>query len=240
MQYLLQAVREVFPQISIARDDIDMHCCGVRPLPKTSSGQTASITRRHLLHTSDDPHVAIVSIIGGKLTTCRSLAEETAGLVLQRLQLPVKRNSRDRVIPGGEAFPRSAAEVAAAQARLAEQLRLTTSQVAAVWQLCGTRTAQMLAPESSHATADDGRDNLHDTDLPLRFVRRVLRDEWCCQLEDLVERRLMLLYRPNLSRACLQHLAELMVDERLLDRDSVGAAVSRCVERLKNHFGKTL
>ena len=85
-----------------------------------------------------------------------------------------------------------------------------------------------------------GRDNLCGTDLPLRFVRRVLRDEWCCQLEDLVERRLMLLYRPDLSRACLRHLAELMAAEGLLADNSVDAAVARCVERLQAHFGKTL
>ena len=180
-----------------------MHYCGVRPLPRTSSSQTASITCRHLLHTSDDPDVAIVSIIGGKLTTCRSLAEEAAGLVLRRLQVPVRRNSRDRIIPGGEEFPGSPAEVAAEQSRLATQLQFTTSQVAAVWQLCGTRTSAMLSPTSPGEADDDGRKNLSDTDLPLRFVRRVLRDEWCCQLEDLVERRLMLLYWPDLSRACL-------------------------------------
>jgi glycerol-3-phosphate dehydrogenase len=240
LQYLLQAVHEVFPRIDLTRHDMDMHYCGVRPLPRTSSSQTASITRRHLLHTSDDPDVAIVSIIGGKLTTCRSLAEEAAELVLRRLGVPVRRNSRDRVIPGGEDFPGSPAEVAAEQSRLAEQLQFTTSQVAAVWQLCGTRTSPMLSPASPGEANGGGRKNLSDTDLPLRFVRRVLRDEWCCRLEDLVERRLMLLYGPDLSRACLRQLAELMAEQGLLARDGMDAAVAGCIERLRAHFGRAI
>ncbi len=240
LEYLLQAVREVFPQLELSRGDVDMHYCGVRPLPKTSAAQTAAITRRHLLHVSDDSHVPIVSIIGGKLTTCRALAEEAVQLVLQRLQLPVRRNSRDRVIPGGERFPDSAAQVAAEQTRLAEQLQLTAAQVAAVWRLCGRRAAYLLTPPPPDAAETDGRDNLRGTELPLRFVRRVLRDEWCCQLEDLVERRLMLLYQPDLPRECLQHLAEVMAAEGLLAAEQVDAAVARCVERLRTHYGKAV
>lgn len=240
LEYLVQAVRQVFPQIDLARSDIDMHYCGVRPLPHVSSAETAAITRRHVLHVSDDPDVAVISVVGGKLTTCRSLAEEVARMVLEKLQLPVRHNTRDRAIPGGENYPLSAADVAVTHARLAEQLQWTTSQVAAVWKLCGTRTAQLLAPTTAGETADQRRECLADTDLPLPFVRHVLRDEWCCELEDLVERRLMLLYHPGLSRRCLHHLAELMVDERLLAPENLDQAVTRCAERLKEHFGRTV
>jgi hypothetical protein len=50
----------------------------------------------------------------------------------------------------------------------------------------------------------------------------------------------MLLYRPDLSRACLRHLATLMAAEGLLAKDGVDTAVTRCVERLQAHFGKAL
>jgi glycerol-3-phosphate dehydrogenase len=98
----------------------------------------------------------------------------------------------------------------------------------------------MLAPTSPGDGDDDDRGNLGGTDLPLRFVRRVVRDEWCCRLEDLVERRLMLLYRPDLSRECLHHLARLMVEHGLLAEHDCDAAVAGCVERLQTHFGKTV
>jgi len=241
LQYLLDAVQEVFPQVTLSRADIDMHYCGVRPLPNTSAAQTAAITRRHVLHVSDDPDATIVSVIGGKLTTCRSLAEETARLVLAKLGRSVTRNSRDCVIPGGEYYPASAQELAAEQARLAEQHQLTPAQVAAVWSLCGTRLSQMLVPAPGHQQEDNSDlTNVIDTDLPLRFVRRVIRDEWCCRLEDLVERRLMLLYQPDLSRNCLQHLAQLMQEAGLLPAAQLDQEVTCCADRLRTHFGRTL
>ncbi len=240
LQYLLEAARIVFPHVRLTHRDIDLHYCGVRPLPRTSAAQTASITRRHILHVTDAPEAPIVSIIGGKLTTCRSLAEEAVALVLSRLRLPVQRNSRERVIPGGECFPDSPAGVRAAQSQLAQELQLTTAQVADVWQLCGTRAAEMLAPLPGDPPDRSGQDCLVDTHLPLTFVRRVLRDEWCTQLEDVVERRLMLLYRPDLSHACLRQLARLMADEGLLKSEQVDGAVARCRQRLKASFGRTV
>jgi len=46
--------------------------------------------------------VPLVSLVGGKLTTCRSLAEETAKEVLGRLGRNVEQTSRERQIPPTE------------------------------------------------------------------------------------------------------------------------------------------
>ena len=81
LEYLVQAVREVFPHVPLTRGDVDFHYCGVRPLPIESADVPASITRRHMLQVSDTADVPLISIVGGKLTTCRSLAEEAAQLV---------------------------------------------------------------------------------------------------------------------------------------------------------------
>ena len=240
LQYLLQAAHDVFPHIELTRRDIDFHYCGVRPLPKASASQPASVTRRHMLHVSDVPGVPLISIIGGKLTTCRSLAEEAAQLVLERLDMPVQKNSRDRVIPGGDEYPTSRETLVERKTDLASELKLTFAQVDAMWPLCGTRVASMMARDESGHVRDDLATNLVDTDLPLAFVRRVMRDEWCRTLNDLVERRLMLLYWPGLTRACLHQLAALMVEQGLLAADQVDAEVARCVDRLKTHFGRTI
>jgi glycerol-3-phosphate dehydrogenase len=44
--------------------------------------------------------VPLVSLVGGKLTTCRSLAEETATAVLAQFGQIPKVNSRERPLPG--------------------------------------------------------------------------------------------------------------------------------------------
>jgi glycerol-3-phosphate dehydrogenase len=50
---------------------------------------------------NDAAPVPLVSLVGGKLTTCRSLAEETAAAVLARLGRKAIANSRERPIPKG-------------------------------------------------------------------------------------------------------------------------------------------
>jgi glycerol-3-phosphate dehydrogenase len=240
LHYLVHAVRDVFPHVTLTRGDVDFHYCGVRPLPRESADIPASITRRHMLHVHENSDVPLISIVGGKLTTCRSLAEETAELVLKQLNLPVCQNSRERPVPGGRDYPDSNKALVRMHEQIAQQVNLTSEQVHAVWQLCGTRTAEMLVqPVGTRSEGDDDA-NLADTQLPVRFVQRVIRQEWCRTLEDLVERRLMLLYSPVLTRACLNDLAVLMVEAGLLHADQVDRAVQRCVDRLRDHFGRVM
>ena len=53
---------------------------------------------------------------------------------------------------------------------------------------------------------------LDGTHIPIETVRQIIRDEWVAKLDDLVERRLMLLYHPNLTRRCLDQLADLLIE----------------------------
>ena len=103
LDYLVAVVGSIFPAAGITRGDIAWHYCGVRPLPHVDAKTTAAITRRHQLVWNEASPIPLVSLVGGKLTTCRSLAEETATSVLVRLGESAAdvRNSRARVIPGG-------------------------------------------------------------------------------------------------------------------------------------------
>ena len=119
LDYLLGVVADVFPDAGLTRSDIAMHQCGVRPLPFVDAKTPAAITRRHQLVWNDESEVPLVSLVGGKLTTCRSLAEETAAAVLRRLGKKPTATSRDRPIPrlqvddalaaGGQAWRSAAA-----------------------------------------------------------------------------------------------------------------------------------
>jgi glycerol-3-phosphate dehydrogenase len=99
LSYLLAAVNEVLPDAGLTRGDIATHYCGVRPLPFVDATTPAAITRRHQLVWNDQCRVPLVSLVGGKLTTCRSLAEETAAAVLGKLGMMAELNSQDRPIP---------------------------------------------------------------------------------------------------------------------------------------------
>ncbi len=174
------------------------------------------------------------------MTSCREAAEETAALVCQKLAREVTATSRLRLIPGAEDYPENDEQVHRQQQALGRDLKLTEQQIQAVWSRCGTLTRKMLAPVQEASDSRDHDKNVPETELPLRFVRHVIRKEFCTRLVDLVERRLMLLYDWNITAATLDALAHLMVEEQILAEDSVDAEIADCKQHLRTHFGVEL
>ncbi|MEZ6089039.1 MAG: glycerol-3-phosphate dehydrogenase/oxidase [Pirellulaceae bacterium] len=101
IDYLVSVINTIFPQTAFKREDVDCHYCGVRPLPYREAGQSAaSVTRNHILQEHEVLLWPMLSIIGGKLTTCRSLAEETVQWLAERLSFSIEDNGRDRPFKG--------------------------------------------------------------------------------------------------------------------------------------------
>lgn len=239
LQYLVDSVNDLFPDLRLSTADVAQHYSGVRPLPATGPTAPAAVTRRHWLEPNEASAIPMYSVIGGKLTTCRSLAEEAAGTILERLGLPHPANSRERPLPGGENYPRDPAALAAEWSRLAEHFSLDRAAIESIWRLVGSRTESILDEAIAEQPAFE-REPLPGTALPRAFARWIIAHEWTTSLEDLIERRLMLLYHPNLSRASLESLAELLVEAGRLPPDRGKSDVDRTIARLENHFGKQI
>jgi len=237
VDYLLASVGAIFPGVGLRRQDIAFSYCGVRPLPRVEASSPAAITRRHAIDRHDVGGLPCYALIGGKLTTARSLAEEAAGRILTELGAPPRTDSRERLIPGAEDYPTDDAALAAAWQMLAERYRLPIEAARATWDLVGSRAVGLLAEVGAVAGEFE---LVPDTSLPVGFVRRVIDEEWVVTLDDLVERRLMLLYDRRLSRRTLARLAQLMVDAGRLRPDDVERAVDATSRRLAEHFGKRL
>jgi glycerol-3-phosphate dehydrogenase len=233
LRYLLDAVNAILPEVRLDWSDIDFHTSAVRPLPRVTAATTGAITRRHALIKNEAAEVPLYSIVGGKLTTMRSLAESTAGTVLTELGRSATISSRDRHIPGGEDYPSDAAALVARIGEIADRTGFSTDSVRAVWRLCGTQTEKYLSlsPE---------RELLPDTSLPCSYARAAIDRQWASTLADLVERRLMLLYHQRLTRACLVRLAELLVDAGRLATVDVESTVASEVQRLATRYGKRI
>lgn len=114
IEYLLRETNRVIPKAQLTRAQILYTYSGVRPLPFVNEkdeqpgvssgtaplGWKQSITRKHFIRAS--PHVDnLFSIVGGKLTTYRSLAEETVDLIFKKLGRSTPTCTTDRVaLPG--------------------------------------------------------------------------------------------------------------------------------------------
>lgn len=194
IDYLLELAGNVLPSCPLSRADVALHYSGVRPLPFTDASTPAAITRRHAIVEHAKMPWPTLTLVGGKLTTCRSLAEETAAAVFAKLGRVPSTTSRTRPIPPA---------------------------------LAGGGTI-----------TDERR--IAGTELTRGFVREVIRTQWVHTLDDLVERRLVLLFARELRRATLTELAELLVEERVLAEGTAGDAVARTLERLRSHFGRVV
>src|SRR5215213_4241840 len=85
IDYLLAETNLAFPSAQLKRDRILFTYSGVRPLPRTGNKEEQSITRRHFIR--EHPQLKnLLSIVGGKLTTYRSLAEECVDLIFRKLR----------------------------------------------------------------------------------------------------------------------------------------------------------
>jgi glycerol-3-phosphate dehydrogenase len=89
IRYLIEEANHVIPGAQLSRASVLYSYAGVRPLPYAEGKQESSITRRHLIHDhSRDPGRplnGLISVIGGKLTTYRSLSEQTVDKVFKKL-----------------------------------------------------------------------------------------------------------------------------------------------------------
>lgn len=231
VNYLLQMVAEVFPNVSLTNDQVSMHHAGVRPLPKSDGGPAAAVPRGHSIEETTLNGVPVLTLVGGKLTTCRSLAEEVSHRVCHQQSYPQRHSTIDRPLPGAPAVGNHLlTEEQCLQ--LAEQYNLTTRQVAAVWPLIGNRFDEVFTTEINESLAR--------TDIPMSFVRWSIEHEWCEKLEDLVERRLMLIFQSNIHRATLKQLAiELVRSGRLAESDAE-AEVDNICRRLAKFYGRTV
>ncbi|MCS6906882.1 MAG: glycerol-3-phosphate dehydrogenase, partial [Anaerolineales bacterium] len=85
MHYLMREANQVFPSAQITPEKILYTYAGIRPLPFVGEKKTAAITRRHIIHDHAPEIEGLISIIGGKLTTFRNLAEQCIDLVAKKL-----------------------------------------------------------------------------------------------------------------------------------------------------------
>ncbi|HEV2836695.1 MAG TPA: glycerol-3-phosphate dehydrogenase [Pyrinomonadaceae bacterium] len=84
IDYLLNETNRAFPVAGLTRENVLYTYSGVRPLPFTTKDDEQSITRRHFIR--EHPQASnLISIVGGKLTTYRGLAEDCVDLVCRKL-----------------------------------------------------------------------------------------------------------------------------------------------------------
>jgi glycerol-3-phosphate dehydrogenase len=238
LDYLVSTCNELFPDVHLTKSDVTLTYSGVRPLPYAENASEASISRDHSIAVQAHGRIAVLTLVGGKLTTSRALGQLVTDGVLRRLGVARSAMTVGRYLPGSKGLPVDESERERAKQQLASQFGLRIEQINWIWELCGTLTGEILQTQQT-ADADPRRlESITGSSLPRTFARWVIKQERVERLEDLIERRLMLLYSPDLSRKTLEELADLLSESGRLNPAEKNIAVDRALERLANIYGR--
>ena len=108
IEYLLTETNRVLPHAQLGKNDVLYSYSGLRPLPYTDVADEQKITRRHFIRQHGQLN-NLVSVVGGKLTTYRSLAEECVDLTFKKLARTSPKCETGLIpLPGAEDFSKFA------------------------------------------------------------------------------------------------------------------------------------
>ncbi len=155
---------------------------GPRPLLADPKDRATSVTRDYVLDL-DTSGAPLLSIYGGKLTTCRKLAEDVVDALAPRLGCTARPWTAGQPLPGGD-MPRADfdAFLKHLTARYPGLPRALLHRYARAY---GTRAERILAGAAS--PAELGEEVLPG--LHAREIDYLRREEWARDAEDILYRR---------------------------------------------------
>ncbi|HTN57943.1 MAG TPA: glycerol-3-phosphate dehydrogenase/oxidase [Protaetiibacter sp.] len=200
VDYFIDLVALVFPDLPVRRERIVYRFSGIRPLPRHDDLEPGFVSRDYRVVTEELDDVTVLSLVGGKLTTFRALAETLGADILRRLGRPRTVDMRDRAIGGGLGYPRDHA-ARAAWARDNAPAH-PAARVETLLERYGTRCAELLRSvprETPLSTLPD---------YSAEELTWLALGEQVVHLGDLVQRRTSLALEGRLTTAALVEIAE--------------------------------
>jgi glycerol-3-phosphate dehydrogenase len=186
---LISETNRIIPTANLTRESVHYTYAGVRPLPHAPGVSEGTITRRHIMqdHELEASGGArgLISIVGGKLTTYRELAQQCVDLVLGKLgRTAIRSRTAEMSLPGGRT-DLAWGEFAASFARESGLPRRTVEHLLRVY---GARAPEVLAT----ATTPDLREVFDPlTGAIATEVLWAFREEGARTLADVIARRTM-------------------------------------------------
>jgi glycerol-3-phosphate dehydrogenase len=100
ISYICDAVNE-YLKVPVNPQDVVWSYSGVRPLFDDESKNASKVTRDYVLQL-DDKGPPILSVFGGKITTCRKLAEQVVDMLQKPLNFDIPGWTAGATLPGGD------------------------------------------------------------------------------------------------------------------------------------------
>jgi glycerol-3-phosphate dehydrogenase len=179
VEYILESVRGVFPALGL--DDVLYTTAGVRALVRRA-GTESSVSRMHrIVDGSPLAPPGMISVLGGKITGYRAIAEDVTDLICRHVGAPDRRCvTAETPLPGaGRSAPAGS-----------ERDGVRSPVTSRLYDLYGSRSTEVLALAA--ARPDLARPlSPHYPDIAAQVVFSA-RHEHCVHLSDFLKRRTLL------------------------------------------------
>lgn len=239
IDYILDAIRVVFPDIRVDRSQIVFWFTGVRPLPRQDAATTGQISRDHRIEVApagDGVSFPVFSLIGGKWTTFRAFAEQTVDKLLPLLNRQRQASSARLAFGGGVGYPRGAAARDRWLEVVAGKTGLDRSRLEALFERYGTRAAEVAA----YIQAGPDAPLAHVPGYSRREALFLAERERVVHLDDLLLRRSLLAMLGHITGESLDELAAVLAEALGWTPDQTAAEAARAFDLLTRKNGMKL
>ncbi len=227
VDYFFDLIGHVFPNIAVNRSHIVYSFSGIRPLPHHDDTAPGFVSRDYRIVRSDALGVPSLSLVGGKWTTFRALAEHLANDTLELLGRSRTVSTESLAIGGGAGFP---ADANARVRWVAEHADgRDQARVERLLERYGTRATEVLA-----ATPE------HDPELPelpgytAAELAHLAATEQIVHLDDLLLRRTSIAFVGGLTEARISAAAAAIAPALGWDEAQTSQEIGRVVALLRD------
>ncbi|MFQ6538402.1 MULTISPECIES: glycerol-3-phosphate dehydrogenase/oxidase [Aphanothece] len=223
--YLLSYVRRWFPEHG--EPEVASRWAGARPLLRpaaaatgdTATGNTATVVREHEVETLPS---GLISVMGGKWTTCRPMALDGLEAVAAQLGRPLGEPAGPAPILGSAATP----EATRRELMALEQRLLEHHPQALVRHLLASHGLEAEAVLACAATPQECEPLSAVIPLTAAEVRHAARHEWARSPEDVLARRCRLSFVDTAEAERLTPRVQELLDQELAAATTSGSPTS--------------
>jgi glycerol-3-phosphate dehydrogenase len=229
VDYFIDLIAQVLPDIAVDRSQIVYRFSGVRPLPSHEDLPPGFVSRDYRVEhgelVADGPR--LITLVGGKWTTFRASAEHLSDDTLKELGRERSVTTRGLAIGGGKGYPADERSRQAWVERHADGVG--RERAAVLLARYGT-----IARDVIDAIVEDDDDRALETlpDFSTGELRFLAVTEDVERLADLLQRRSDLAFTGRLSREIFAEVAEAVAPVLGWDEARVGSEIARTMDQL--------
>lgn len=229
IDYLIRHVNR-YLNVNLTTDDLISVYAGYRPLVRSRAKPSANLSRTHVVLEEDN---GMVTIVGGKLTTYRRMAQDTMDVLVKRDAMPVSHPTERLALSGAINWKRARADLARRCADLGLDHEIETSLAFNY----GGHALEIL--DLVEQRRELGARLIPDLPFIRAEVIYACRDEMAMRLEDALARRMRIELEDRARGAgAVAEVAGLMAAELGWSPSVVGAEVEQYTSAVRQSLAE--